>query len=97
MEKYEINENTMAIIGLDINNSKVLEEGKEYLVNDNAYEVMERSCQYYGSSYQGRVKGTINMTGFRYKSPIIVEESNELIFFPITTPDDPALCAPPPP
>lgn len=89
MNKYEINEETLAVIGTGKKSTKVLEKNKEYFLNDVAYEVMDYSCQYFGSSYSGRVEGSKKMIGCNYKLPIIIEESMELIFFPISTPDNP--------
>lgn len=89
MKKYEVNENTMAVIGLDENSTKVVEKSKEYLIEDIAYSVMEHSCNYFGSSYRGRIEGSKEMIGSKYKTPIIVEESNELIFFPINNIENP--------
>lgn len=87
MEKYEVNEDTLAVIGIDKNQAKILEVEKEYFIDDSAYEVMDYSCKYFGSSYLGRVDGSKKMLGANYKLPIIVEESSELIFFPLMTPD----------
>jgi competence protein ComK len=49
---------------------------------------MDYSCQYFGSSYVGRVKGSKEMLGVNYKLPIIIEESDDLIFFPISSPEN---------
>jgi len=89
MEKYEINKETLAVVGISKNSTKIFEKDREYLINDIAYEVMEHSCKYFGSSYGGRVEGSKKMIGSNYKLPIIIEESSELIFFPIITPDNP--------
>lgn len=89
MEKYEVNEETLAVIGLDKAKTRVVETDKEYIIEDSAYEVMDYSCQYFGSSYVGRVDGSRTMLGANYKLPIIVEESSDLIFFPISSPDNP--------
>lgn len=86
-EKYEINSSTMAVIGLENGKTKILEYDNEFILDDNAYEVMEHSCGYFGSSYQGRVIGSKKILGCNYKVPIIVEESSDLIFFPTTSPD----------
>ena len=88
MEKYEINEETLAVLGINKKQAKVLESSKEYVINDSAYEVMDYSCKFFGSSYSGRVDGSKKMLGANYKLPIIVEESSELIFFPISSPDN---------
>ena len=86
MDSYEINRETCAIISVDENNARVLEEKNEYFVNQNTYEIMDNSCQYYGSSCEGRIKGTKMILGSNYKVPIVVEETNEIIFFPTESP-----------
>ena len=82
MESYEINKDTCAVMTVNDNITKVLEKNDEYYVNKSSYEVMEDSCQYYGSSCEGRMKGTKMTLGSNYKVPIIIEESNDIIFFP---------------
>ena len=52
----------------------------------NPMKIIERSCEFFGSSYLGRHIGTKVLTGIRYKSPIIIEESNNIIYFPTTSP-----------
>lgn len=86
MDSYEINKDTCAIISIDNNITKVVEKNNEYYVNQNTYEIMDNSCQYYGSSCEGRIKGTKMILGSSYKVPIIVEESNDIIFFPTESP-----------
>ena len=82
MDSYEINKHTYAVMSINDGVSKVLEKDDEYFVNKNSYEVMEDSCSYYGSSCEGRIKGTKMILGSNYKVPIVVEETNEIIFFP---------------
>ena len=89
MEKYEINKETAAIVGVNDNLTKVLEKDKEYFIGDSSYSIMEHSCEYFGSSYSGRNIGSKKMLGANYKVPIIVEESNDIIFFPISEIDNP--------
>ena len=89
MEKYEINEKTAAIIGVNETFSKVLEKDKEYFIGDSSYSIMEHSCEYFGSSYSGRNIGSKKMLGANYKVPIIIEETNDIIFFPISEVDNP--------
>lgn len=83
MKKYEVNHETLAVIGIDKNTSRVVENKKEYIITNNAYSVMDESCKYFGSSYVGRQEGSKQILGAKYKLPIVVEESSELIFFPI--------------
>ena len=82
MDSYEINKNTCAIVSINNNLTKVVENDDEYYINKTCYEVMEDSCQYYGSSCDGRIQGTKNILGSGYKVPIVVEESSDIIFFP---------------
>ncbi len=83
---YEINKNTLAIIPIENKKSKVIEKSNEYIISKNSFQVVEHSCKYFGSSYAGRHKGTKELTGITHKSPIIIEESSKLIFFPTTSP-----------
>jgi competence protein ComK len=82
IETYEINKDTCAILNLNNEVSQIIENNQEYLLPKPTFQVMEDSCAYYGSSYDGRIKGTKMMLGCNYKLPIIVEESNDIIFFP---------------
>ena len=84
MNNYEINKETMAVIGIDDYSSKVMENNNDYIIDNTSYEVMDRSCEYFGSNYSGRLKGSKNMLNDKYKLPIIVEESNNIIFFPLS-------------
>lgn len=87
MINYEVNQDTVAIIGINDNSSKIIEARGEYIIEDNCYSVMDYSCQYFGSSYLGRLNGSKNMLDAKYKLPIIVEESSDLIFFPTSSPE----------
>lgn len=83
MENYEINEDTYAVIAENTAKSKIIEKEKEYSLDKDAYSIMDESCQYYGSSYNGRLKAAKKILDCSYKLPILVEESSCLIFFPI--------------
>ena len=85
MEDYEIGSQTMAIVPIDENISKVYEEEAEYIVNKSANSIIRENCEFYGSSYQGRCVGTKNLTGIKAKYPIIIEESRNIIFFPTSS------------
>ena len=86
MDKYEINNSTLAIIPISKNCSKVIEEDNNYIINNSTTEIIDHSCKYFGSSYNGRCEGTKNLVGFNYKTPIVIEESKEIIFFPTSSP-----------
>lgn len=83
--EYEINRDTLAIIPIDENSSKIYEEENEYIVNKSSNSIIKENCEFYGSSYEGRCIGTKNLTGIKTKYPIIIEESRNIIFFPTTS------------
>ena len=85
LENYEINNKTVALYAMD-NKTRVYEEDTNFIVDKPANAIMEASCSYFGSSLAGRKKGTENLIGVSYKAPIIVEESNNIIFFPTSSP-----------
>ena len=86
MSEYEINDDTLAIIPLGEYKSKIIEKTRTFIVNEPPIKVIDNSCQYFGSSYQGRFLGTKTLIGISHKAPIIVEESREIIFFPTSSP-----------
>lgn len=83
MNNYEINEDTYAIISQNSGKTRIVERNYELDVEKNAYEIMDESCKYYGSSYKGRIEAAKDILNCSYKLPILVEESSALIFFPI--------------
>lgn len=86
MKKYEINKNTLAIIAITNGISKVYEKDKTLYVYSPTIKIIDDSCKFFGSSYSGRFEGTKNLLNVSYKSPIIIEEQNKIIFFPTRSP-----------
>lgn len=84
---YEITYDTQIILPIDKKTSKVIENNEEYVINNSALEILEHSCEYFGSSLEGRREGTKKLVGITHKAPIIVEESRKIIFFPTTSPE----------
>ena len=82
MNFYEINEDTIAVIPIEYEKSIVIELEKEYIVNKKAYSIMDDSCKYYGSTYKGRLTAAKDILDCSYKLPILVEETQNIIFFP---------------
>ena len=86
IDNYEISKNTFAIIPIDSNKSEVIEDNGCFIINRNSTKIVDDSCKYFGSSLSGRHEGTKNLIGVNYKSPIIIEETAEIIFFPTNSP-----------
>ena len=84
--RYEISKGTLAIVPNEGEKSLVYEDGERYIIDQTPFDIMEESCLYFGSSYEGRKKGAKNILGAEYKVPIVVEDSDNLILFPTTSP-----------
>ena len=84
--KYEISKGTLAILPNEKNSSVVYEDDERYIIKQTPYEIMEESCKYFGSTYEGRKDGAREMLGAEYKVPIVIEDSSNLIVFPTTSP-----------
>ena len=85
---YEINYDTQLLCPINENSTRIIEKDTEYVIDVNAQKVLEHSCEYFGSSYEGRKEGTKKLLGITHKSPIIVEESRKIIFFPTSSPEN---------
>lgn len=86
LNEYEINYDTLAILPINSKMSRVIEKEDSFIVNKNATEIIDDSCRYFGSTYKGRTDATKNLIGINYKSPIIIEETRDIIFFPTGSP-----------
>lgn len=86
LENYEINNGTLAIIPINENQSQVYEFNNKYIVNSDVKTIINNSCKYFGSSFIGRYEGSKTLLGMNYKLPIIIEETQEIIFFPTSSP-----------
>lgn len=84
--KYEISKGTLAILPNEKNSSVVYEDDDRYIIKQTPFEIMEESCKYFGSTYEGRKDGAKEMLGAEYKVPIVIEDSSNLIVFPTTSP-----------
>ena len=84
--EYEINRGTLAIVPNEIDNRLVYEDDDRFLIHQTPFEIMEESCKYFGSTYEGRKESAKAILGAEYKVPVIVEDSDNLIVFPTTSP-----------
>jgi len=83
--EYRVNKKTLAVVPNGNKRCKVLEEKREYNINRTSFKVIEHSCEYFGVSYESRLKGSQKFIKSRYKSPIIIEETSSLVFMPISS------------
>ena len=84
-DTYEVNGSTMAVLPLGEGEkpaSKILETDRTFRVNMKPFQIIERSCRYFGSSYAGRKAGTYEVIKVSHKPPIMVDHSNNIFLFP---------------
>ena len=86
LESYYINRGTCAVIPIDKEVSEVIELDCSYIVNKSSKRIIDDSCKYFGSSYQGRFDGSKKILNMNYKLPILIEEFSDIIFFPTCSP-----------
>lgn len=87
MNCYVINRKTVVITPLNERQSVVYELGKQMIINKPSLSLVSRSCYVFGSSYKGRTEGTKELTGYRYKLPLVIQESDDVIIFPTKSPN----------
>ena len=74
LDSYEVNVSTLAIIAVNDKLSRIIEKDKEFFINKSTINIIDESCRYYGSTYEGRCDGTKSLLNYSYKLPIIIEE-----------------------
>ena len=84
--KYEVSNGTLAIVPNEEESSLVYEDEERYIIEQSPFKIMEESCKYFGSTYQGRKDSAKEILGAEYKVPIVVEDSDNLVIFPTTSP-----------
>lgn len=85
-DSYEINDDTLLLLSVSEEITKVIETSTTFFVNKSSKKIIDESCRYFGSTYEGRIEGTKNLIGMTYKLPIIIEETKEIVFFPTCSP-----------
>lgn len=81
--RYTINKNTYVIKTEDKNTTKIIEMGKTLNKKEDPATIISDSCSYYRYSLNYRVEESKKIFKSNYKNPIIVDNENKIIFFPI--------------
>ena len=71
--KYEFSKGTLAVVPNEEESSLVYEDDDRYIIDETPFKIMEESCKYFGSTYNGRKDSARSILGAEYKVPIIVE------------------------
>lgn len=80
---YEIDLSTLMLIGIDDSRTLVVTLEKDFIVDECAKKIIDNSCKYFGSTLVERIKATQRVVNIRSKVPIIIENSRNIIFFPL--------------
>ncbi|WLD94752.1 competence protein ComK [Alkalihalobacillus sp. AL-G] len=84
--EYLINADTMVILPhFDQHGnlySVVCEVGRRFYVKQKPWEIINNSCLFNGSSFQGRVEGAIHITKYNRMVPIMICNRQGIYFFP---------------
>lgn len=88
INEYYINEDTLILVPNTKGKTKIYDKEGVYNVNSNIMDVVEKSCNYYGSSYNGRCTGSKTILNMNYKLPIIVDSVKEVILIPTSSPNN---------
>ena len=83
MVKYEIDMSTLMIMSISENTTRVITIDDDFIVNDNSLSIMNYSCCFFGNSLKERINVTKRLVNISSKSPIIIEESRCILFFPL--------------
>ncbi|GIN37953.1 competence protein ComK [Heyndrickxia oleronia] len=92
IEEYEISPYTMAIFPMLYGSkvySEILEVENQFISPFKPLDIVKKSCQYFGASYEGRKRGTQYLIGVTHKSPIIVDPFTSIFLLPTTSPINP--------
>lgn len=80
---YEIDLSTLMLIGINDESTRVVTSEKELTINSNSKSIIDNSCKFFGSNMSDRLKMTNRLVNIKVKAPIIIEESRNIIFFPL--------------
>jgi competence protein ComK len=71
------------LISLDDIKTKIITMDDEFVLDIDSKKIIDNSCKFFGSSLNDRVNMTKRLINIKSKSPIIIEESRDIIFFPL--------------
>lgn len=87
---YEVNPHTMIIFPKksgSIVYSEIYEVDSHYTSKFTPFELIKTSCNFFGSSYEGRKEGTKHLIGVTHKPPIIIDPVTSTYVFPTAAPN----------
>ena len=80
---YEIDLSTVMLIGIDEYKTRIVTLDGDFIVDIDSKKIIDNSCKFFCSSLSDIINTTKRLINIKSKSPIIVEESRNIIFFPL--------------
>ena len=80
---YEIDLSTIMLISINEEKTKIITLDDEFIIDVDSRKIVDNSCKFFGSCLNDRVNMTKRLVNIKSKSPIIIEESRNIIFFPL--------------
>ena len=92
VEEYYVTSDTLLLVSFGKNKTKIYDVNGNSVIKKTPFEIIDESCQYYGSSYSGRYEGAKKLLDMDYKLPIIMDEVKEVVMFPTCSPKSDDCC-----
>ena len=89
IEEYEVTPYTLMVSPIAYGSkiySRIIELEDEFISPFKPLDIIKRSCEYFGSSYEGRKEGTKRLINVTHKAPIAIDPTNSMFFFPTESP-----------
>ena len=92
IEEYYVTSDTLLLVSFGKNKTKIYDVNGNSVIKKTPFEIIDESCQYYGSSYSGRYVGAKRMLDMDYKLAIIMDEVKGEHMFPTCSPKSDDCC-----
>lgn len=85
MENYLISNKTIAVIK-NKRKTIIINVDKVVVINKSVKNILEYNCNYYGSSFDGRIKCAKDILNIKYKIPIVIDDKNNIVLISLNSP-----------
>lgn len=88
--EFKITPLTLALLSKETKEGKlntfIMEEKRDYVVQSAPIQVIDYACRVFGSTLKGRLEGGQDINQVTYKSPVAIDPSSGMYFFPTASP-----------
>lgn len=79
---YELCSKTLVLIPIGLKKTHIIEDEREFDIEDSFMNIIDYNCKINGSSYIGRYESSKLLIGSSSKLPILLEEIEKEIYIP---------------